>query len=155
MRTSYSERLSAPVSWWLIGLFFSVTFVSAVGLYAGPSVSLAASLITAVVVAVALLALGSARVRVTSDGLHAGAASLAWDAVGEVIARDAAATAARLGPQADPRGWLLVRGYVPTSVEIVLTDLDDPHPYWLVSTRHPDALAAAIEAARPAVEGGS
>ena len=28
-------------------------------------------------------------------------------------------------------------------------DPDDPHPYWLVSTRAPGELAAAIEASRP------
>ena len=40
--------------------------------------------------------------------------------------------------------WLLLRGWIPGVVKIELTDADDPTPYWLVSTRNPAALAAAL-----------
>lgn len=146
----YSERLSAPASWWVIGLFFAVSFVSAVGLYAGPAVSLVASLVTAVCVAAVLVAYGNRRVQVDTDGLHAGGAVLRWSCVGDVAALDRAATDVRLGPGADPAGWLMTRGYVHEAVEVTLSDPADPHPYWLVSTRHPEDLAAAIERARAA-----
>lgn len=146
----YSERLSVPASWWVIGLFFAVSFVSAVGLYAGPAVSLVASLITAAGVSAALLGYGRVRVRVDAEGLHAGAAVLAWDAAGDALAHDRAATEARLGEGADHAAWLFVRGYVPESVEVAVADPDDPHPYWLVSTRHPAELLDAIGRARAA-----
>ena len=150
----YSERLSVPASWWVIGMFFSVSFVSAVGLYAGPAVSIAASLVVAACVAAALLALGARRVQVDSEGLHAGEAVLGWSSVSAVAALDRTATELRLGPGADPAGWLMIRGYVRESVEVTLADPDDPHPFWLVSTRHPDDLAAAIERARAAWASG-
>jgi hypothetical protein len=146
----YSERLWVPASWWVVGLFFAVSFVSAVGLYAGPTVALVASLVTAAGIAVALLAYGSVRVQVDTAGLHAGAAVLGWDAVGDVRSHDRAATESRLGPDADHAAWLFVRGYVPTSVEVAVADPDDPHPYWLVSTRNPADLQEAVERARAA-----
>ncbi len=35
-------------------------------------------------------------------------------------------------------------------VWIHVTDEQDPTPYWLISTRHPEQLVAALDAARPA-----
>jgi hypothetical protein len=154
MRSYYSERLWVPASWWVIAMFFAVSFVSAVGLYAGPTASLVASLVTAAGVAAVLLAYGNCRVHLDDAGLHAGAAVLDWSALGEAVAHDRAETEVRLGPGADPAAWLLVRGYAHESVEVSLRDPDDPHPYWLVSTRHPVQLVEAIEQARAARAAG-
>jgi hypothetical protein len=50
----------------------------------------------------------------------------------------------RLGPQADPGAHVVFRGWVGESV--LVTPLDrSVTPYWLVSTRRPDELLAAIE----------
>ena len=54
-----------------------------------------------------------------------------------------------LGPRADPRAQLMIRGYVPGGVKIVLTDPEDPTPYLLISSRHPEKLAIALDANRP------
>lgn len=53
-----------------------------------------------------------------------------------------------LGPQLDPAAHVLHRAWVPTAVRLEITDPDDPTPYWVVSTRRPDELLAAIRAAR-------
>lgn len=145
---SYSERLRVPASWWVIGMFFGLTFVTAVGFYAGPEVAVAAGLVTAAGIAGALLWYGRSRVLVDSVGLHAGDAVLEWAYVGEVLVHDRTATRHRLGPGADHAAWLLVRGFVPGSVEVAVTDRADPHPYWLVSSRNPTLLADAIERCR-------
>lgn len=151
----YSERLWVPASWWVIGLFFPVSFASAVGLYVSPGVALIASAVTAAGVAAVLLAYGSGRVHVDAAGLHAGAAVLDWDSAGEPVGHDRAATESRLGAGADPSAWLFVRGYVRESVEVVVVDPDDAHPYWLVSTRHPAELLDAIRRARASRASGS
>ncbi|MBF4460749.1 DUF3093 domain-containing protein [Pseudoclavibacter sp. RFBJ3] len=52
------------------------------------------------------------------------------------------------GPQLDLRAWLCIRGWIPTSLTIEITDDADPVPYWLISTRRPTELAAAITEAR-------
>jgi len=51
-----------------------------------------------------------------------------------------------LGPAADPRAFLFTRPFITDVVRIDLDDLADPHPYWLVSTRRPKDLAAALRA---------
>ncbi|MGB4136301.1 MAG: DUF3093 family protein, partial [Microbacterium sp.] len=55
-------------------------------------------------------------------------------------------------------GWHLIRGGIDGVVVVPLTDPDDPHRVWTVSTRTPDRLAAAIRAARadaPVAEPGT
>ena len=142
---SYEERLAVPAIWWVVGMFFSLTFVTTVGFYAGPTVAVVAGVVTAAGVATALLWYGRVRLRVDAAGLHAGAALLEWPYAGDVRVHDRAATRFRLGPGADHAAWLLVRGFIPGSVEIAVADAADPHPYWLVSSRNPSGLAQAIE----------
>jgi hypothetical protein len=48
---------------------------------------------------------------------------------------------------ADPAATTVVRGWIGPSVMVWL-HRPQPTPYWLVSTRHPDELAAAIQQAR-------
>ena len=125
----YSERLRAPVSWWVIGLFFAVSFATAVGFVLDPVVSLGGG--------------GLAAALVTAGLGWDGSAAITGD-LGEAIAHSASDTRDRLGRGADRRALLVVRGYIPTSVEVAIADPADPHPYWLISTRRPDELAAAL-----------
>ncbi len=48
----------------------------------------------------------------------------------------------------DARAWTVVRGWIDPVVRIPLSDPDDPVPYWLVSTRRPEQLVAALDEAR-------
>ena len=154
---NYSERLRVPGIWWVIGMFFALTFVTAVGFYAGPTVAVVAGAVTAAGVAAALLWYGNVHLRVDEAGLHAGGAVLEWPYVGEVRVHDRAATRARLGAGADHAAWLLVRGFVAGSVEVAVADPADPHPYWLLSSRDPDGLAQSIAECRSisSSEGGT
>ena len=101
-----------------------------------------------IVAAGALLWLGRIEIRVTADEggveLWAGEAHLPV----AVIARSAniprSAKSAALGRQLDPAAYLLHRGWVGPMVLVVLDDADDPTPYWLVSTRHPERLLSAL-----------
>jgi len=140
----YRERLSVPASWWLIGMFFAVSSATAVGFAIAPWVSLVAGGLTAALVAVTLLGYGGVRIVVDDQGLTVGRYRLEARYLGEARAYDEAASRQRLGAGADRAAHLIVRGYIPTSVEVTIDDPADPHPYWLVSTRHPEELAAAL-----------
>lgn len=148
----YRERLSVPLSWWGIGLFFAVSFTTAVGFAVSPQVSLVAGLVSAAGVAAVLLWYGSVPVTVDERGLTAGPSVLEWEWLGEVEPLDAAATRRLLGGDGDHAAHLVVRGYLPRAVRVEVADPGDPHPYWLVSTRHPRELAAAITAGRSSMQ---
>ncbi len=103
--------------------------------------------VTAAVVAVTavlLVSYGGARIELTGDQLVAGRAHIPLTLLARPRALDAQETQDLVGPSADARAYLLVRPYVPGSVVVDVTDPRDPAPYWLVSTRHPRALAAAL-----------
>ncbi len=101
--------------------------------------------------AVAALLVLSPVVQVADGRLRAGRARLPISAIGAVdVFRGADATAER-GPRLDARAYLCIRGWVDPVVRVTLDDPNDPCPYWIVSTRRPDDLVAAIGAERAAL----
>jgi len=150
----YRERLRAPLSWWLLGLV--VIVILGAELAAGFG-WLAAAAIYAVLVAgwsAMLISWGRPRVEVADGELVAGGARLALAAAGEVSALDRAQTRAISGPRADPAAFSLIRPYLREAVYVEVTDPAAGTPYWVVGTRRPAELAAAINSARPAARAG-
>lgn len=143
----YRERLT--ISWWwsvvVAGLILSVTIVYFV--YQPPRIAGAVTL-ALVAIAAAVIVAGAARISVDPEGLRCGPNLMEWAYVGEAKALSAEETRERLGPAADPRAFLFTRFYINRAVEVTVEDPADPHPYWLVSSRHPEELADAIRRAR-------
>lgn len=150
---NYSERLRVPASWWLLGLVVAAIFASTV--WAGfPALAALASYVVIMGGTVAgLLAYGWPRIEVTGTELRAGKSVLPLAAAGQVTALDAAQTRALRGPRADPAAVLLIRPYLPLAVYVEVT-APGGAPYWLIASRHPARLAAAIEASRLAARTG-
>ncbi len=144
--TIYRERLWAS-AW----LFLSTALVIPASLLVFWPISVPAGVIVAIALYAAcagLLVLASPSIVVTETELVAGRARLPLEFAGKTAGyREPEATAQR-GVELDARAWLLIRGWVGPVVRVELTDPADPTPYWLVSTRHPEELLAAIESAR-------
>lgn len=148
----YAERLWVPVSWWIVSVLLTGTLWLA---FFAALPALWANLLSAValvLVVVGLVFFGALRVAVSDAALVAGRAALPLWAVGSVVALSADQARALRGVSADASAFLVVRPYVPRAVRVEVTDPADPTPYWYVATRHPERLAAALEAAR--VTGG-
>lgn len=156
-RTSarYCERLRVPVRWWLQGGLLVTSFWVAmvVAIPERAAWGIAAALM--VMLAAALWAYGAARVEVKDGWLYVGRARIEVTFVGEVRALDADATRQWSGPLADARALLLLRPYRSQAVRIEIDDPDDPTPYWLVSSRRPAELAAALDLSRQNPAGGT
>ncbi len=97
---------------------------------------------------VVMLLLGSPVIEVTDTELVAGKARLPLSLVGAVSGFAGDDARLERGPQLDARAWLQIRGWVDPVLKVEVSDPKDPTPYWLLSTRRPDALASAISAAR-------
>ena len=92
------------------------------------------------------LALGTVEIR---DGtLRAGDDVLPLTAVSEVICLDEKQTTRLRGPRADPGARLHSRPYLKESVYLVVPPPSPASPYWLIGTRHPAELAAAVDRCR-------
>jgi hypothetical protein len=175
----YHERLWVPVSWWLVGLAVIVILgTELVAGFGGPAVAAIYAVLVAGWAAL-LLSWGRPQVEVTGGELIVGRTRLPLAAVGEVSALDREQTRAIAGPRADPAAFTLIRPYLREAVYIEVIDpaaggapprrrlrwrrwrpqveVTGPAtapPYWLVATRHPAELAAAINSARPATRAG-
>lgn len=139
----FRERLTPPAWWWALALLLGVTAAAAVGAYLGPGWGL---VVLGIFLGSAVVVLGGAAVLVTvSDTeLRVGRARIEHRYLGSSRALDADATRGRAGPAADARAFLVLRPYVATSVEVSLDDPGDPAPYWLVASRRPEELVAAL-----------
>ena len=144
----HAERLSVPLRWWAQGTMLVASFWLAV-LAATPDHEWLAWAVTAVALAImvaAFVSYGSARVEVRDGLLRAGRARIPLSYVGSVQALDAEGMRRQAGVEADARAHLLLRPYLKRGVRVDLTDPADPTPYWLVSSRHPEALVDALTA---------
>jgi hypothetical protein len=145
----YRERLLVPVSYWLV----AVPVVATLGAEAyffvdGFIPPLVIGMLFATVAAF-FVHWSSATIEVTGAVLRAGKDTLALSDAEEVIVLDERQAAALRGPKADPAARILLRPYLKRGVCVRLANRDEGVPYWLVATRHPERLAAAIESARP------
>lgn len=140
----YDERLGVPLRWWALATMFLASMLIAF-LVATPAwVAVAGTAVLVALVLALFLGYGAARVSVRDGVLTAGRARISLEHVGEVEALDAAATRLLAGREADARAYLLLRPYLSRAVRIGIDDPADPTPYWLVSSRRPDRLAAAL-----------
>jgi hypothetical protein len=142
----YRERLTAPPSWWALAALFAVA-VGWAFYVATPAWVSAVALAVAAAVAFAVVAsYGSATIEVSAEGFRAGRARLPWSAVGEVRTLEGEDARRAAGVDADARAYLVLRGYCGGAVRVEVDDPADPTPYWLVSTRRPRSVAAAMRA---------
>lgn len=101
--------------------------------------------VVALLLAWLLWSMGRTPVRVTAAGeLAADKARLPRSVIARAASIPPTAKSAALGRQLDPAAYLVHRAWVKTMVLLVLDDPDDPTPYWLVSTRRPEELIAAL-----------
>ncbi|MFF0742285.1 DUF3093 domain-containing protein [Streptomyces sp. NPDC004111] len=144
---SYEERLTAPRSWWLIAVLVGIA-CGLILLPVGPLPMLGGVIGGIALSAVAVSTYGSVRIRVVAGALVAGDARIPVSALGEAEVLDAEEARAWRTHKADPRAFMLLRAYIPTALRVRITDPSDPTPYAYLSTRHPQALADTLAAAR-------
>lgn len=149
--TIYRERLW-PAPWLFIGTALVIPASLLVFLPINPlvGVGVAAALYLG---CLGLLFLASPVIEVTATELVAGRARVPASVIGAVEAFVAEEARQERGPRLDARAWLLIRGWVDPVVRIEIVDDNDPTPYWLVSSRRPEMVIAAIEKIRPRTPG--
>lgn len=139
---SHRERLIIPLGWWLLTLGFAFTLVVAVGAYLNLQFGAAVAVLCLLVIGIAFWSYGHVIVAADATGLRAGSAQIDWPWVADVEVLDAKQVKAAMGPGSLASGWFLTRPYVKGAVKVVLDDPADPHPFWLVSARHPERIEA-------------
>jgi hypothetical protein len=147
----YRERLHVPLAWWLLAV--PTVLILGATLYAGLAEPWPVIIMTGLAAGCAtlLITLGLATVEISDGKLRTGNALLPLTAVSEVVVLDEKQTTRLRGPRADPAARLYSRPYLKESVYLAVdpaSPADSVAPYWLIGTRHPADLAAAVERCR-------
>jgi hypothetical protein len=141
--TRYRERLYAPWWWYPVGM--------AAGFILGFEIGLSFYVVLAAVVALVLAAaafpflIGRRLVEVRDGELRTGRDRVPVAGLGPPVLRSGEGLRRRLGPEGDPVAKVCYRWWIRDAVEFPTGGGDG---YWLVSTRRPTELAAAVEAER-------
>ncbi|MBS1905149.1 MAG: DUF3093 domain-containing protein [Actinobacteria bacterium] len=144
----YRERL-APSLWLFLAAALGGPMLTLVFVPAGSAIALVIGVVATLAI-IALMIAGSPRVAVEQRVLRAGRAWIDASWLGEPQVRTGEEARQARGPGLPARGWHLIRGGIDGVVIVPNTDPADPAPSWTISTRTPDRLAAAIDAARAA-----
>lgn len=157
----YTERLWIPAWWWIAAFAVAALIGYEFGLALR---SVPTWIFIAVMIPLAaLFCLWLSRLEITvshdpetdGDPLSPsgtldikGRAHLPLSAISRTVSVPASARRAAMGRQLDPEAFVTQRTWVKTMVLIVLDDPQDPTPYWLISSRRPEQLMAALGSAR-------
>ncbi|WP_297741219.1 DUF3093 domain-containing protein [uncultured Tessaracoccus sp.] len=139
---TYHERLRAPWLWWLLGAGLVASVILAVFVFVDLWLVITLAVLSTLVVVLGILGF-SLVIKVDERGLAVGRYLLEAPYVGraEIVDGDVRA-------DTDERSFMLTRPYVQQKVRVWIDDPADPHPAWLISTRRPAELVAAIQAVK-------
>ncbi|HET6211447.1 MAG TPA: DUF3093 domain-containing protein [Micromonosporaceae bacterium] len=144
---AYAERLALPWWLWAPALGLSALFAAEIHLGAGGVRGWLPYAVLVPATAAGLWRLGRIRVAVRDGEFRVDDARLPVRFIADVVPLDAAGKRELLGPAAHPLAFVVQRPWLPGVVQVILDDPADPTPYWVVSSRRPDRLAAALRAA--------
>lgn len=143
---NYVERLRVPLWWWLMVLLVVATAAVAVLAYVPPLAAWIVIGLFALAMGLVIFSYGHTVIRVADGKLKVGRHTIEGPWIGECTVLDHEGSSHALGAGADTTDFLLTRPYIGELVRINIADRADPHGHWLVSSRRPLELAAAVAA---------
>ncbi len=144
----YRERLS-PSLWVLVASAVCAPMAALVFAPIDATFALVVGVLVGVAI-VALLVAGAPTLEVRDGMLRAGRARIPVDLLGDAQILSGEEARVARGQNLDPRSWHVIRGGIDGVAVFTVLDPDDPTPAWVVSSRTPDRVAAAVRRARGA-----
>jgi hypothetical protein len=144
----YRERLATPMWWYLVALAVAAVLAGEFHV-AGQHLTVWIPFGVLLPLSVAVVwAMGHSTLEVSGGEVRIRGAHLPLQYVSGCIGLDHATLRRVVGREGDPSAYVSIRPWIGGGVQLWLDDPDDPTPYWVVSTRHPDRLVAALRSAR-------
>jgi hypothetical protein len=137
------REVMRPASWLYVA---AILIIPAIILVLAP-INMLFGIILSVVVYAAIVILMIAKapsIELSETQLRVGKASIARSELGAASAFSGSHAVEQRGTKLDGRAWLMFTGWVDPVVRIDIIDPEDPVPYWLISTRHPEEFVAAL-----------
>lgn len=143
----HDEVLRLPLWWWPAGLAIGGLLAAEIHLGYPGLRSWVPYLMILPIVPVLLWLLGRIRIRVDEAELWVDDAHLPLRFVAGVESIAGDRKRAALGPDLHALAFVVHRPWVRGAVKVTLDDPADPTPYWIISSRHPEQLAAVLNGA--------
>jgi len=142
--STYTERWVVPALWWPGAL--GLAGLVAAELHGGaPGTRAVLPYAVLLPLTVLLLAAGSrGQIHVANGVLHVPGARIPVSALDHGVVLDREALRQQTGPMADTRAFVVSRPWLHSAVRLTVSDPQDPTPYWVVGTRHPEQLLSAL-----------
>jgi hypothetical protein len=139
----FQERLWPSLGMWGFAFIMTSSLGIAYSQAYGKELGFIVAISTTLAVAIGLM-VNTPLIQVDELNLRAGRARLPLEYVGKVQILDDVQSRRARSTDANSNAHFQLRGGIKGSVIVEVTDPQDPHPYWQVSTRKPDALIAAL-----------
>lgn len=143
----YQERLWPSLGMWTFAFIMTVSLGIAYGRAYGNDLGLVVAITTSLAVAIGIV-VNTPLVQIDELNFRAGRARLPLQFVGQIQILDEQQSRRARSTDANSNANFQLRGGIKSTVIVEVTDPQDPHPYWQVSTRKPDALIAALNSAK-------
>jgi hypothetical protein len=144
----YRERLRTPWWWYLVGLFVASLLAGEFGL-SGVSLTIWIPFCTLLPLAILVVWwLGHSTLEISDGELRIRGAHLPLADISGAVALDAPTLRRVVGREGDPAAYVSIRPWIGPGVQVWLDDVDDPTPYWVVSSRHPEEVVRLLRAGR-------
>lgn len=143
----YRERLATPWWWYVVAVAVACLLAGEFhisGLHLTDWIPFGTLVPFAIVV---VWWLGRSSLEISDGELRVRDAHLPLTYVSGVVALDAATLRRVVGREGDPAAYVSIRPWIGGGVQLWVDDEDDPTPYWLLSSRHPEQLVKAVRAA--------
>ncbi|MBX8995360.1 DUF3093 domain-containing protein [Corynebacterium testudinoris] len=148
-RVLYRERQWVPAYWWVLAALLAALTTAQLANNRNIWWLIVPAIVLSAVAVWVLTTWSSTVLTVEEDPdgtrwLTVRSASLPSDVVSRSLAVPATAKRNAMGRQLDPAAFVVSHGWVHEMVMLVLDDPEDPTPYWLISTRNPEAVLTAF-----------
>jgi hypothetical protein len=143
----FQERLWPSLGQWVFAFIMTASLGIAYGRAFGADLGTLVGIAATLVVAIGLI-VNTPLIQIDELNFRVGRARLPLQYVGEIQKLDAEQSRRARSTDANSSAHFQLRGGIKNTVIVEVTDPQDPHPYWQVSTRNPDELIIALNAVK-------
>jgi hypothetical protein len=144
---AYRESLRTPLWWYLAAMLVAALLA---GEFHISGLQLTDWLSFGILLPLSVLLVwtfGRGRLEISRGELRVRGAHIPLSDISGAVALDAGTLRRVIGPEGDPAAFLSIRPWIGSGVQLWLDDPDDPAPYWIVSSRHPQRVVDIVRAA--------
>jgi hypothetical protein len=141
---TFQERLWPSAGQWTFAIIMTTSLGIAYGRAYGMDLGIVVGVTATIVVAIGLI-VNTPLIQIDELNFRVGRARLPLQHVGKIQKLDDKQSRRARSTDANSNAHFQLRGGIKYTVIVEVTDPQDPHPYWQVSSRKPDALISSLQ----------